>query len=145
MKNVLLLFLLLVGISGQVISKNYPSADDKAWKKFFKEFKAAVSSGNKDLIYKMTDFSAIDKEDFDSVSEIFFEGEAKEKFAKAKSSDAKPSEQEFDGLGVAKDCMQLSFEEKGSDDEGNVYESALIFYFAKVKGKYKLVYLMAAG
>jgi hypothetical protein len=158
MKNRLfyyLMFILLISCSNKlqaaaevatVETKTEETAEDQSWSGFWEIFQKAVASGDKSKIAALTDFSALRQSDFDDAFEVFFSGEAKYKFGKAKVKDARKTEaQDFEGLKNAKNFMQLSFEEKGSDEEGNVYESALIYYFAKVNGKYKLVYLFAAG
>lgn len=119
--------------------------DDKSWPGYFKMFQAAVKSGDKAKVMSLCDFSAMSKDDFNDAYEYFFEEDAKKKIAKAKHKNAEKTEQDFEGLSNAKDFMLLNFRENGNNEDGEEYESALIYYFAKVKGKYRLVYLMAAG
>ncbi len=141
----LLLLILILPLDVASAQNKSKSQCERSWPVYFKQFQAAVKSGDKARIKKLCDFSSLGEPTFDEIFSYFFEGESKDKILKAKHNDAEYTDQNFKGLENAKNNMQLNFVEIGSDEEGNVYESATIYYFAKVKKKYKLVYLMAAG
>jgi hypothetical protein len=81
--------------------------------------------------------------EFNENYEYFFQGDAKKSFSKAKQNDAKKVKEEFDGLKNATEFYQLTFTYIEKED-GEVEESALIYYFATVNGKFKIVSLEMA-
>jgi hypothetical protein len=145
MKNLLVLSMLMLLISFKSFAQKTADNDDKTWPGFFKILQTAVKSGDKNKIISLCDFSAMSKEEFNEDFEYFFQGDAKKSFARAKQNDAKKEKFELEGLSNATEFYQLTFYYTEKDEDGDVEESALIYYFAKVKGKFRLVSLELAG
>jgi hypothetical protein len=144
MKNQLLFGMLLMLFTVKSFAQNSNNAnDDKSWPGFFKILQTAVKSGDKTKISSLCDFSAMTRVEFNENYEYFFQGDAKKSFAKAKQNDAKKVKEEFEGLKNATEFYQLTFTYIEKED-GEVEESALIYYFAKVNGKFKIVSLEMA-
>lgn len=115
-------------------------ADDASFDAFWELFKKAVASADKAAIQRLTKFGALTQEEFESTFEIFFEDkEAKSFFEKSTAADATPNESTFEGVTVS-DVRQFSI-----SFTNEVGESSLMYFFGKVDGKYRLVYLAAAG
>ena len=147
MKNQIIFSALLMIFSFQCFAQksNNNENDDRTWPGFFKMLQTAVKSGDKNKITSLCDFTAMTKEDFNENYEYFFLGDAKKSFAKAKQNDAEKAKPEIEGLANATEFYQLTFSYKEKDEDGEVEESELIYYIAKIKGRFRIVYLEAAG
>jgi len=119
--------------------------DDKSWPGFFKILQTAVKNGDKNKITSLCDFSGMTKADFNENYEFFFLGDAKKSFSKAKHNDAKKTKFELEGLNNAGEFYELTFYYKEKDEDGEVEESAIIYYFAKINGRFRIVNLELAG
>lgn len=147
MKNQILFSALFLLLSFQTFAQksNKPENDDKSWPGFFKIMQTAVKSGDKGKISALCDFSAMTRAEFNENYEYFFEGDGKKKFLKAKQNDAEKIKQDFEGLSNATEFYQITFNFIEKDEDGDEEESALIYYFAKIKGKFRLIKLEMAG
>jgi hypothetical protein len=147
MKNQILLSALLLLFSFQTFAQktDQPENDDKSWPGFFKLIQTAVKSGDKNKIMSLCDFSVMSKAEFNEDFEFFFEGDGKKKFTKAKQNEAEKIKQDFDGLSNATEFYQITLNFTEKDEDGEVEESSLIYYFAKIKGKFRLIKLEMAG
>jgi hypothetical protein len=121
-----------------------PKSDDTTIEGFWAMFKKAVASGNMANIEALIHFGALTKADIESTGEIYFQDkEALAFIAKSTTEDLKPNDSTFDGITV-EDVHQYTINFNTTVD-GDTYESALMYFVAKVGGKYRLVYLAAAG
>lgn len=121
------------------------------WDTFFSDFQAAVKAGDFNKLEAMSNGEVFSPQFVEDYYEYYFEGDAKERFLAVKSSDAKEldlnveiipgmeSEESMKGLS---DGKTISLYEASEDGE---FESAIIYYFAKVNGEYKIVGTMMAG
>ena len=145
MKHQLFLTALILLIASKSFAQKTVDNDDKSWPGFFKILQTAIKSGDKNKIMSLCDFSVMNKDDFNENYEFFFMGDAKKSFAKAKQNDAKKIKFELEGLTNATEFYQLTFNYTEKDEDGEVEESSIIYYFAKVKGKFRIVNLELAG
>jgi hypothetical protein len=141
----LLVFVMLFSITN-FAQKNSKSAADKNIAVFFKTFQSAVESGDKNKIKALCDFTFMEEGGFDDYFRYMLSGEIKDKIVKAKRKDLKKADfQEFEGIDNAKDFYILNFYESSTSDDGEFYESSFVFYFAKIKGSYRLFNMIAGG
>ena len=121
-----------------------PTSDDSTLEGFWTMFKKAVASGNMANIEKLIHFGAITKEDLASSGEIYFQDkDALAHIAKSTVEDVKPNDSTFEGV-TAEDVHQYTISFNTVVD-GDTFESSLMYFVGKVGGKYRLVYLAAAG
>jgi hypothetical protein len=145
MKHQLFFTALMLLITFKSFAQKTVDNDDKSWPGFFKILQTAVKSGDKNKIMSLCDFSVMNKDDFNENYEFFFLDDAKKSFAKAKQNDAKKTKFELEGLTNATEFYQLTFNYNEKDEDGEVEESSIIYYFAKVKGRFRIVNLELAG
>lgn len=108
---------------------------DVAWKEFWKTFLIAVKNQDKQKIKDLSDTAILGDDFFDSSYANFFTGDTRQKLLAAKDSD-------------------FNFSNKDSISELRKFDSiaelylegtGITYYFAKVNGKYKFVYVVVAG
>lgn len=126
------------------VKEEDPKPKEGNWDEFWSEFQNAVVNGDKKAVKQLTHFGGITEAELEDIYESFFGGEYKAYFEKGTAADAKANESTFDGV-EASDIMRFEVYESGEDEEGNEYESGVSYYFGKVAGSYKLVYIVAAG
>jgi hypothetical protein len=147
MRNQILYSTLLLLFSFQTFAQktNTSENDDNSWPGFFKLIQTAVKSGDKNKIMSLCDFTIMTKAEFNEDFEFFFSGDGKKRFVKAKQNDAEKIKQDFEGLSNATEFYQITFNFIEKDEDGDEDESSLIYYFAKIKGKFRLIKLEMAG
>lgn len=121
------------------------------WNDFFTDFQAAVKADDFKKLEAMSNGKVFNREFMETYFEYYFEGEAKERFLALKSSQAEVMNLEIDfipGMEEEKDTKDIeeariiSVHDVSEDGE---FESAIIYYFAKINGEYKIVSTMMAG
>ncbi len=120
------------------------TTDEQSWDSFWAKFQNAVVKGNKEDVKKLTHFGALTEKELNDMYDGFFGGDYSSYFAKATAKDAKADESTFEGV-EATNLMRFEIYESGEDEEGNEYESGISYYFGKIDGSYRLVYIVAAG
>lgn len=121
------------------------------WNDFFTDFQAAVKADDFKKMEAMSNGKVFNREFMETYFEYYFEGEAKEKFLALKASDARemdltveaiPDMEEEKDIKDIEEVRTISIHEVSEDGE---FESAIIYYFAKIKGSFQFVSTMMAG
>lgn len=126
--------------STDLMKKN---VDVNTWETFWVTFQAAAKQKDIAAIKKLSILGEVFPEkEFDELSSQYFSEKMFQLIIDTSADNLKISE----GVVEATDARELYLDESGYDEEeGVLYESALILYFGKVDGKYGLVMWMAAG
>ncbi len=111
------------------------------WETFWTTFQKAAADDDKATIAGMTLFgNHIQEEFFNDNYTVFFGQEMKEIIAKTQASDVeKVHDMEFP------DGRSITYEEFDIDEDGNEVGSALMIYFGKQDGIFKIMMFFAAG
>lgn len=118
------------------------AADHASWDAYWPAFKAAALARDKAALRTLTHLGdELDEAGLDQVVEVFLSPEVLEVIGKADASTAKITE---GSAAAGDDVRELMWSESGVED-GVETESALIFYFKKFDGNYRLFRVLAAG
>ncbi len=122
--------------TAQVEQKETEGAEStEKWGDFWADFTAAVKQSDKAKLKNYCYAPSLSDQFFNNTFDNLFEGETREELLQVPPKDITVSQSEsFEGLKSAKNVMEVFLS-----------KSNYTLFFATVDGKYKLVYLFAAG
>ena len=116
--------------------------DLTSWENYWKVFQAATTEMDKEKIATLTHWSENMTEDiFNDSFESYFGKEMQDLIATTKAKEIQLSDEPITDF---EEERELMWYEEGEED-GITYESAMILYFGKVDGNYKMTLWLAAG
>ncbi len=151
MKNIIQLFpilglIFLISCGG---TQENPTTDEntpteiqsETWSDFWSKFQAASASKNLAAVKQLCHFGEhLQEKDIDQMFDVYFNEDMLALIAGTQAAEVPTSED----MGIDEERI-ISLNESGEDEEGNIYESALMLYFGKKDGKFGLSMLFAAG